>query len=190
MQEMRTSGGRPFYGWAVVAVGTLVAFSSGPGQSYVFSIFLDSIIGLGFAASNAVIPPVSRALIEWIGWRGAYVVLGVMIWVLVIPAGLFIVRDRPEDMGLYPDGAREAPEGETRVRATRGGADRRVPTSLPFWQLAVPMSARSLIVTALVFHQVSIFGERGVSASVAAGVFVAYAIASAGWLPRGPAGAE
>jgi MFS family permease len=52
-------------------------------------------------------------------------------------------------------------------------------TSLPFWKLAIPMSAPSLIVTALVFHQVSIFDEHGVSESVAAGVFVFYAIASA-----------
>jgi MFS family permease len=35
---------KPFYGWAVVAVATLVMFSSGPGQSYVFSIFTDSIL--------------------------------------------------------------------------------------------------------------------------------------------------
>ena len=33
-----------FYGWAIVAASGLVVFSSGPGQSYVFSIFIDSII--------------------------------------------------------------------------------------------------------------------------------------------------
>ena len=52
-------------------------------------------------------------------------------------------------------------------------------TSRAFWKLAIPMSAPSLIVTALVFHQVSIFDEQGVSEAVAAGVFVFYAIASA-----------
>jgi hypothetical protein len=35
---------RPFYGWAVIAVGSLVAFSSGPRQSFGFSVFIDSII--------------------------------------------------------------------------------------------------------------------------------------------------
>ncbi|MEX2373464.1 MAG: MFS transporter, partial [Dehalococcoidia bacterium] len=38
------SGRRPFYGWAIVGVGGLAAFSSGPGQSYIFSVFLDSLI--------------------------------------------------------------------------------------------------------------------------------------------------
>jgi MFS family permease len=278
-----TAARRPYYGWAVVVVATVVAFCSGPGQSYVFSVFLDSIIeatgfsrtqvsalyavgtglsallvvfvsrladrrgprvmlivvatglglacfgmsvasgpiaiflafaslralgqgslpvngtllvanwfvryrgramaiiGLGFAASNALIPPVSRLLIEEIGWRGAYAALGVMVWLLVIPAAIFVVRDRPEEMGLHPDGADEPPEGEAQAGAARRGcASRRVLTSLPFWLLAIPMSAPSLIVTALVFHQVSIFEEQGLSAAVAAGVFVPYAVASAG----------
>nr|MCS5668695.1 MFS transporter [Dehalococcoidia bacterium] len=33
-----------FYGWFIVGAAGLVVFSSGPGQSYVFSIFIDSII--------------------------------------------------------------------------------------------------------------------------------------------------
>jgi MFS family permease len=274
---------RPFYGWAMVAVGTIVAFSSGPGQSYGFSVFLDSIIeatgfsrtgvsvlyaigtgvsavlvvfvsrmadrfgprimmvvvaalmgvacfgmaaatgaftiflafaalralgqgslpvnatllaaqwfvpyrgramaiiGLGFAASNALIPPIARVLIEWIGWRGAYVALGVMVWVLVIPAALLVVRDRPEDLGLHPDGADGPPVVEhSSPGSGRRSANRKVLTSLDFWKLAIPMSAPSFVSTALIFHQVSIFDERGLSASLAAGVFVAYALASAG----------
>ncbi len=36
--------GRPFYGWAVVLVATLATFCSGPGQSFVFSVFVDPIL--------------------------------------------------------------------------------------------------------------------------------------------------
>ncbi|MEC8909530.1 MAG: hypothetical protein VYC44_00935, partial [Chloroflexota bacterium] len=43
--ENQTDSGRPiFYGWYIVIAAGLVVFSSGPGQSYVFSIFIDSII--------------------------------------------------------------------------------------------------------------------------------------------------
>ena len=35
---------KPFYGWIVVGVAALVAFSSGPGQSYTFSVFIDSMM--------------------------------------------------------------------------------------------------------------------------------------------------
>ncbi|MBA2617318.1 MAG: hypothetical protein H0U91_04020, partial [Rubrobacter sp.] len=39
-------GGRegPFYGWAVVLVAAIATFCSGPGQSFVFSVFVDPIL--------------------------------------------------------------------------------------------------------------------------------------------------
>ncbi|MDP9438876.1 MAG: MFS transporter, partial [Actinomycetota bacterium] len=203
----------PFYGWAVVLVAAVATFCSGPGQSFVFSVFVDPILAdtgisrvglstlyafgtavsagmvvlvarladrfgarsmlavialalgaacfgmsaaagpislflgfaalralgqgslpvtatvltaqwfvkrrgravavvvLGLAASNAVLPPVTQALISSLGWREAYVALGIMVWVLLIPAAILIVRNRPEEVGLHPDGA-EAPVEE------------------------------------------------------------------------------
>lgn len=277
----------PFYGWAVVAMGALITFCSGPGQSYVFSVFIDPIInatgitrttisalyavgtgvsalmvvvvsrlvdrfgarimvpliafalgaasfgmsmvtgvltvmfgfaalralgqgsmqitatlmaaqwfvryrgramalvGLGFAASNAMFPPFTRYLVDSIGWREAYMVLGVMVWVLIIPLSILIIRNRPEDIGLYPDGAPEPPKGEKQPASD--GPDesrlarrpRRVLTTATFWMLAIPLSAPSFVTTALVFHQVSIFDERGLGADIAASVFIPFAIASA-----------
>ena len=269
-----------FYGWVIVAVGFLVAFSSGPGQSYVFSVFLDSIIedtglsrttisllyavgtgvsalmvafvsrmadhvgprlvaiavavalgvacfgmafargfaafflafaalralgqgstpinatlmtaqwfvirrgramammGLGLAASLALLPPISRALIDAAGWREAYIVLGVMVWMLVIPAALLFARDTPEEMGLHPDGAGHPPLREAVTLPGGAAAERRVFSSLTFWLLALPLTTSPFVVTALVFHQTGIFEERGLGASVAAAVFVPFAIAT------------
>ena len=276
----RLGSSPPFYGWVIVAVGFLIAFSSGPGQSYVFSVFLDSIIedtglsrtaisglyavgtgisalmvafvsrmadragprlvvifvaaalgaacfgmafahgfvafflafaalralgqgstpinatlmtaqwfvarrgmamaimGLGFAASLALLPPLSRALIDAVGWREAYIVLGVLVWLLVIPATALFARDTPEEMGLHPDGADHPPLQETVTVAEGGVDDRRVLTSATFWMLALPLTTSPFVVTALVFHQTGIFDERGLSATVAAGVFVPFAIAT------------
>lgn len=275
-----TSEGRVpfFYGWVIVAVGFLIAFSSGPGQSYVFSVFLDSIIadtglsrttisalyavgtgvsalmvafvsrmadrvgprmvvifvaaalgaacfgmafargfiafflafaalralgqgstpinatlmtaqwfvarrgramaimGLGFAASLALLPPLSRALIDVAGWREAYIALGVMVWLMVIPAAVLFARDTPEEMGLHPDGVDHRPLHEA-VTVSQDGVDaRRVLSSLTFWLLALPLTTAPFVVTALVFHQAAIFEEQGLSATVAAAVFVPFAI--------------
>lgn len=274
--------GRPFYGWAIVLVGALVAFSSGPGQSFVFSVFLDSmiadtglsrtdlsmlyavgtgvsalmvmtvsrladrvgprttliavalvfglvcfgmglavgaisffvafaalrafgqgslpinstllvaswfverrgramaVVGLGFAASNAVLPPLSQLMISSIGWREAYMVLGVMVWVLVLPGAIFLVRNTPEDLGLHPDNRDRPPANEPTPEQVRSQPDKRkVFTNPMFWMLALPLATPSFVSTALIFHQVSIFDERGLSAAVAASVFVPYAITSA-----------
>lgn len=139
-----------------------------------------AVIGLGFALSNAVLPPVARFLIEQTNWRQAYMFLGVMVWLLVIPGVLLLVRDAPEDVGLFPDGADAPPPNEPRRASNSQHADsRRVLTSPLFWLLAIPLSTPSFVSTALIFHQVSIFSERGLDATVAAAVFVPYAVASA-----------
>ncbi len=139
-----------------------------------------AVVGLGFALSNAVLPGAARFLIEQTGWRHAYMFLGVMVWVLVIPGALLLIRNSPEEVGLFPDGADAPPANEPRAAAGGKPVDSRpVLTSPLFWLLAVPLSTPSFVSTALVFHQVSIFSERGLDATIAAAVFVPYAVASA-----------
>jgi MFS family permease len=106
--------------------------------------------------------------------------LGVMVWVLLIPAAILIVRNRPEDAGLYPDGA-DHPVEEPGNEGPAGNKEGRskVVFSPDFWFLAVPLAAIPFSVTALVFHQISILEEQGITGTTAAGVFVAFAAASA-----------
>ena len=139
-----------------------------------------SIVILGLAASNALLPPVTQGFISSFGWREAYIGLGVMVWVLLIPAAAFVVRSRPEMVGLHPDGSPEPvqePGSEEDPSGTAGR--RRVVTSLNFWLIALPLAAVPFVVTALVFHQISILGQQGLEAGVAAAVFVVFAAASA-----------
>jgi len=278
---LRRHDRRIFYGWFIVAASGLVVFSSGPGQSYVFSIFIDSIIedtglsrpgvsllylastgmsavlvaivsrladrhgprimlvavGLGFGVacfgmatatnivlffiafgalralgqgslsinaillvnqwfvskrgraialmgmgavlSNAIFPPFARLLISSIGWREAYAVIGVVAIVLIVPVALLVVKDRPEDVGLHPDGSSRPPISETRQAMAGSQRETKVFSSLSFWLLALSLGTPGLVSTALVFHQTSIFEEKGLSATLAAGVFVIFAASSA-----------
>ena len=137
-----------------------------------------AMMGLGLAASLALLPPLSRALIDAVGWREAYVALGVMVWALVIPATLLLARDTPEEMGLHPDGFDHPPLREAATVPGTSG-ERRVFSSLTFWLLALPLTTSPFVVTALVFHQAGIFAERGLSAGVAAAVFVPFALTTA-----------
>jgi len=59
---------------------------------------------MGYSAAGAVMAPVALYLLNTIGWRGAYLLFAAICLLLVLPAILVLVRQRPEDMGLGPDG--------------------------------------------------------------------------------------
>jgi MFS family permease len=139
-----------------------------------------AILGLGGALTIAVMPNLGQFLIGLLEWRGAYFALGLMVWAIVLPLAIFVIRNKPEDVGLLPDGAEKLPDDEVRrIKRAESGEKRRVLTSLNFWSLAFPMAIPALVDTALVFHQVALFERQGLSAEVAARVFIPFAIASA-----------
>lgn len=136
------------------------------------------LMTLGAMISTALFPSFARFLIDSIDWRGAYAVLGVVAIGLIVPVALFVVRNRPEDVGLFPDGSSRPPLSETRQAATGGQRRVRVYSSPSFWLLALSLSSPSLITTGLMFHQASIFQENGLSATLAAGVFAIFSASS------------
>ncbi|MEX2426548.1 MAG: MFS transporter, partial [Thermomicrobiaceae bacterium] len=84
------------------------------------------------------------------------------------------------DIGLMPVGARDLPDDEIRrIKRAETEGKRKVLTSFNFWALAFPMAIPALVDTALIFHQVALFERQGLSAEIAARVFIPFAIASA-----------
>lgn len=80
--------------------------------------FALSLVWLGFSASVALHPPFSQWLIETVGWREAWLWLGISSWALLLPV-LWFIRNRPEDHGLRPDGA---PPPEPHAETEQGSA--------------------------------------------------------------------
>lgn len=66
-----------------------------------------SAIGIAFAGMGAglfVFSPLAQAAMDRVGWRGAFLVLGVLSLALLLPLTVLCQRDRPEELGLGPDG--------------------------------------------------------------------------------------
>jgi MFS family permease len=139
-----------------------------------------ALMGLGFAASMAFMPILSQNLIDRFGWRETYAVLGILVWILVVPSVTLLLRDTPEEMGLYPDGDDKPPESEIYSQKPDEQDRRRVLTSVIFWGLAIPLCTSPFVSTALMFHQVAIFSEKGFSSGIAAGIFIPLSISSLG----------
>jgi cyanate permease len=99
-----------------------------------------------------------------------------MTWLLLVPAVALLVENRPESVGLQPDG-----DGDAHARPAQGadvglavGQAMRTPA---FWIIALALATFSMLVTGLFFHQVSIFQSAGLSPQMAAWVFPISAVA-------------
>jgi len=137
--------------------------------------FALSLMALGFAASMAIHPPLGQALVETIGWRRAWIVLGLLTWALMLPPVLLLVHDRPEDAGLRPDGdapdAADAGTAEPAAKPVSGLTLRAALRTPAFYIVAAGWFAIAMLVTTLHFYQVSILVAQGVAAETAARVF-------------------
>jgi len=59
---------------------------------------------MGVSAAGMVFVPLAHFLIERVGWRTTLVLLACIIWALTFVPVVLLIRRRPEDMGLMPDG--------------------------------------------------------------------------------------
>ena len=67
------------------------------------------IVLTGTSFGGVVIPQIATPLIAAYGWRTAMISVSLLVWVVLLPAAVFLVRSRPSDMGLFPDGDASAP---------------------------------------------------------------------------------
>lgn len=137
-----------------------------------------SLMALGFGVSMAIHPPLSHYLLETFGWRQAWFMLGGLTWLLMLPPVIFLVVNKPEDMGLAPDGA-PAPtsQGGLDEGAISGLTLQQALRERSFYILSIGMFSIAMLVTTLHFYQVSILTSQGLGAEMAARVFAVSAVA-------------
>ncbi len=129
------------------------------------------------AGASGVMVPVLAWLISLFGWRSALAILAVIMWGVGIPLAM-LVRRRPEDYGLKPDGASMPAAAPL---AAPAAADRRSPPaasqgmttsqalrSRAFWFLALSFAVSWFGTTAIVVHQIPALTATGFSRESAA----------------------
>jgi MFS family permease len=122
--------------------------------------------------SQAIVPPFNEFMIGELGWRSAWRVNAVIIWVVLLPAVAILIRNRPEDIGQFPDGVRREGDAATPTAiAEQGPALREAMRTRAFWALIGASVVPSLVVTGLSFNQVAILTDRGLPSSLAATTF-------------------
>jgi len=129
--------------------------------------------------SQAVLPPIVYLIIAADDWRGAWQVLGIAVWVIMLPPALLLVRRSPESVGLLPDGDRQraVPTTTSLVPEESWTVSEAVRTPA-FWLLTFAAVPASLISTALTFHHISLMRSNGIEENVAAGILSVMAVAA------------
>lgn len=165
-----------------------------------------AIASTGTAMGPLFFPHLVNGIISLVGWRDAWVVIGVIILAVLVPLS-FLIRSRPEDIGLLPDGdpvpgfsseashtTAKAPQAEARLpleaTSTTPSASARPLTSernftrgeairtRTFWLLIAAFTLAMLGMGGFHANWIPYFEDLGFSASTGAWAATAYGICS------------
>ena len=160
-----------------------------------------AVAGIGGSVSVMIFPLLNNWLIHKYGWQTGWVALAIASWAILVLPGILLIRDRPEDLGLHPDGIdpddEESDDGSLNAAACQNGPSitpldeswtvREVLRDATFWKLLSVPATAGLVGTGLIFHQVALLGGHGLSTSWALGMLTVQAacatllIFPAGW---------
>lgn len=111
----------------------------------------------GFASTIFI--PLAGWLTERLGWRDALIVLAVILGVTTIPAHALVLRRRPQDMGLLPDGE-PAAAGEP-LPPSPGVSAQRARRDPAYWWLCVAFFLGTSASVAIGLYLIPVLLERG-----------------------------
>ena len=129
--------------------------------------------GLSMTASAGLMslgPLALTLLIENFGWRWAWVITAICIFLILVPATLRWMEDRPESIGQRPDG-RPFSASATNTSADHYTVKEAISTNA-FWVLTGVMVVSSALITGVTFHHFALMDAAGLTTSEAAAVFV------------------
>ena len=123
-----------------------------------------------------IFPPLTTSLIAAIDWRFTWLILaGITIVFGVIIGGVFLVRNKPEDMGLMPDGATAGTDSETDINASPeeehqsgGWSMKQVLKTPTAWLIGGFSAANTFTMGTMLTHQIAYLQDIKFSAMTAA----------------------
>ena len=117
-------------------------------------------------------PLIAGVVIKYRGWEDAWIVLGVLVWILALGPVSMLVRQTPEEVGLLPDGDLPKPQArgaETSVVTEEQNWTLREAARTPtLWLLAMATGSLFLLQSGTNIHQGAYFLDQGLGVGVSA----------------------
>lgn len=126
----------------------------------------------GFGLGGLFMLPLASQLIATLDWRMAFHILGIIIVVVLIPVIIFVIRERPQDKGLLPDG--KSAEEQAIIPPTeeaQPGTSWTFSSALrakTFWLIAGAFTLAYFATGAVIVHAIPFFQDMGASPQLAA----------------------
>jgi MFS family permease len=124
------------------------------------------MIGIGSGAM--ILPWFAQRLIARFGWRSAYAILGGAVLLIAIPVLASLLKERPQDLGLLPDGAPPKNCMAGSETAAQGLSAHDAWHSGTFWILVCAFFLVSASVQGCLVHTTAMLSDRGITAQTAA----------------------
>jgi sugar phosphate permease len=131
-------------------------------------------IGLG----TFIFVPLSQYCISLWGWRLTFVILGGLVLIILLSLNALLLRHKPQDLGLYPDGIKEGEQpkdGELEVMDfTWSETDWTLKSAFRtgrFWYLMFFSFLVAIVIYVILVHHVRFFVDKGIDKTMAAFIF-------------------
>ena len=111
-------------------------------------------------------PLIASAVIASRGWQDAWIVLGALVWIIALVPVTFLIVQRPEDLGLRPDG-----DAEPSATDTAGAPAPEEPAwtlkeamrTPALWLLAAGVGTLFLVQAGINTHMAALLRDQGLS---------------------------
>ena len=133
-----------------------------------------SIATTGMAVGTVLAIPATQWIIQNMGWREAWAILGVMVTIIIIPLSLLFMRGAPSDLGLQPDGlngTRPAPSpgGQAPGSVVESDWTAREALRQPvLWLILFALAVGGFALAGTLLHRVAYWEETGMSPALVA----------------------
>jgi len=182
-----------------LAFGVLTAFAVAlagwvPALVYVQRNFQDrlglsiGIISAGVGVGMMLVVPLTQFLIDAVGWRNAYRTLGLICFLWITPASIWLMRQKVQIRGQDRKAENQPNSGPDPRRGTANMTLREAMRTQPFWLLMAAYFFGNVSSQTLHVHQVAYLVDHGLAAIVAASVVGVVGLSSifgktgGGWL--------
>jgi MFS family permease len=127
-----------------------------------------SVMMLGMGVGAIVMPSIAQQLVASFGWRLSYSIFGFAVLLVPLPLLAAFLKERPENLGLLPDGAAKASVPKP-IAVNEIGLTLREAVKTPaFWIIVCFLFLVTASVHACFIHLPALLTDRGSTAQLAA----------------------